>query len=622
MHFLLLVLLIFVFASEARANTIPETIVFQAERIDNTKVGAGIDQGLVVTQVETPPLPKLIAKTRYPDGSLGSAEALTYTSNAEIPKDVVFSDSGDIFLTWGIATVGAKGEFASRPPTIGPFAGTATYSAPACGRFLSVSKKTAGGLLIACSANQGAAPADDVVLVSSLPSFSSTAFASPVTAQAPINDDFISPTTDTAPDGSMAVAWSTKTESSPGVFTSRIRALTSGDGDWIGSPTTTVAFAISASDYVYNPKIASLGGGRVAVLWFAGKFSDPSYGRLNLAVLNSSGAIEDTETVATKPTYTYSIIRQGEGALISWSETNGGMEDPITTKVASYASATLSSPTTLEANSENGSGELQINEKGDVLLSRGNGGSISAWIKKAGETSFETPKIIKDYGSSLSPDQYLTGASMSLDKYGDVFSSWVLVDSGPDTAYSGGLDFTKPTIESFSAPRSIFVDTSARFSATAIDSSSIAFRRWSFGDGKSENVGDVSYAYKKPGRYLAKFTVRDSAGLESEKSQIVVVSSKFNLQKTSIKFNKKTALIVSRVSSSGAGRVSQRAILSKKQVCQTSKKIKAKRTYTLNCNLGRKIKAALQEKSIKIKVETKFSDASGRVQKKIRFIGN
>lgn len=599
----------------ASANTIPETAIFEAERIDDTGVGVGDEEGLVVLRIETPGLPKLAAWSRSASGILGSQMPLSYTSNAEMPRNISIDPSGNTFLSWGVATSGANGEYASRPAN-GNFSAASTYVSPACQRFQSVSAKPSGGFLIACSATQGSAPLDDTLLLSGIPNYSSSAFEPEVQAQAATDDNFIQPLTDVAPDGTMAVAWGTTRENPPGTFLSRIRAVVSDDGNWAGSATTNLSFISSATAYVSGARMVALQGGQAAVLWVEGNTADPSYGRLYLRLVGPLGAVGSPIPVSVKPTSGYSLVRSGDELLLAWAESDGGMGDPITTKVASYNPDTgLSPSTTLESGAPFYPGQLQGNSRGDIILPRGNGESLSAWVRPAGSSSFSAPQTIVNYAGTLTPDQWLQDTSIALDEEGNVFASWVLADnagSNADKAYWGGLDFTGPRIESFLAPVFLLADEEGAFSVVATDTSGTEEVLWDFGDGQTATGSSVSHAYNDPGTYTVRVQATDRAGRSSEQTAEVRVAypeQSLQVSKTSAKVVRKNIMVISKGMASSSGKVQQIVRRGKKTLCKTKKTTEGR--FTLSCSLGSQARKTLRNKNLLLRVQVRFEPNKG-----------
>lgn len=500
-------------AAGSQAATIPERLVYEAERIDETRVGVSpAGEGMIVVRVETSGLPKLLARSRGLDGTLGLAVPLSETGNAGMPTNVVFDSLGNLFLSWGVGTVAAKGEYVSRTAA-GAFSATGTFTTPACERFQSASAKPDGGLLLACSSTAGVAPLDDTLLVTGLPNLLSTSFESATVAQTATDDAFILPLTDVAPDGTMAVGWATVRENPPGTFASRIRAMVSGDGDWVGSSATNLAFVNSPTGLVSGARVVALSGGRAAIMWRE-ETDDPSFGRIHIGILNSAGVIESSEIIGFKPSYSYSAVREGEGLRLAWTETDGGMGDLSTTKTAHYSLASgLSDLVVLESNADTGAGFLQRNSRGDILLPRGNGENISAWIKKAGASSFSAPQTIENY--SPSPDERISGVSLDLSESGDVMASWILVnDTGvnPDIVYWGGLDFTRPSVR-IRVPRRITPGRKVRLQAIARDTSGIRIIRWRIGS-TNKTGSRIGHRFRRSGRATIRLTATDRAGLK------------------------------------------------------------------------------------------------------------
>ena len=81
------------------------------------------------------------------------------------------------------------------------------------------------------------------------------------------------------------------------------------------------------------------------------------------------------------------------------------------------------------------------------------------------------------------------------------------------------------------------------------------------------------------------------------------------------KVTRSTASITSRVTVSGAGKVSQRATTGKgkkmKTWCRASKTATQAGTYTLKCNLGKKGRSALRKQALKLTFRTTFASTAG-----------
>lgn len=503
--------------SAAPARLAPQ-VLHSGAHLGDVRIGVSPqDEALAVMSVDNGESdPRLVSRVRSGDGRLATPQELSRTSNAELPADIVFNQSGTAFLSWGVATTDAPGEHAFRPRG-GLFSVPVAWPEGSCTRNSSVRFLPTGMPQVACSAKNGTAPNDSAVITmdGSVPTGTSFNIFSRLQPGLDLPD--LRPLLDVGPDGTRAVAWVTS-EGSGLLQNMQIKLSVAPAGGSFGAPQQLAGVLTSTGGWAVLSDIAVLADGRVAVVLSR---SDGVTATVRIAVRSTGGSITDA-VIPGATEGREAIERDGTGALVYWTQ-NTGFATPTTLKVASLATgASLGTAQTLDRDAPLLNPKtMRVASNGAAMISRivasgGSSMSAAAWVRSARGRPFEGP-------FTFATASFMSGFDASIDRFGSVAAAWTADTPTVDTVFLGGLDAAGPVLSSLSIPGRLRAGRSGSFGVRAVDPAGVKSVRWSFGDRGSANGTGARHSYRRTGRYRATVVATDKAGKQSRASRVVTV---------------------------------------------------------------------------------------------------
>jgi PKD domain-containing protein len=437
------------------------------------------------------------AVARGADGSYGPLQQLTRTHNSESPPILLFGEGDSLFAAWGIATTGAHAEWARRSPS-GLFG--ATEELGTCGRFLSYAALPNGSIAVACSAESGTAPNDDVVFFGELAPGAEFFTANIGLSGSGIDDNFIQPQTAVGADGTLVVGWSQKdaTSSQDKV---QIRVRPAGSASF--EPIKTLVEA-TAPDEDELDDVAVLPDGTV------------------LALVAREPGLE----LYTRPPGVASVwsgpqplFSDYAGGTISVNPTTGGatmvvthgpplLGEPLQIAVASRPPGGEFGPFTTIASGHVFARGLETAPDGTTFLTWGDYSGPSNSVLG----SFAPPG--GGFGPPVTIASDVNSFATALDPAGNVLAAWTeRVGPNDERLLAGGIDSgAPPSFGSVDVPATVLAGAPATLSASATDWSGLREVRWELPGGTVLNGATVSHDFATPGTATVKVTAVDRAG--------------------------------------------------------------------------------------------------------------
>jgi hypothetical protein len=483
----------------AAPGPVEPTQVQRGESIYSPVVGVAPDgSGEIVfreTLTSTSP-DRLGAVARGTDGSYGPLQQLTRTHNAESPPRLLFGEGGALFAAWGIATTGAHAEWARR-------SSNGLFGAPEelgnCGRFVSYATLPSGSIAVACSAESGTAPNDDVVDFGELGPGAEFFSTSVGLSGSGIDDNFLQPQTAVGADGTLVVGWYQK-DATSGKNKAQIRVRPAGSANF--EPTKTLVEASNPDEDGLND-VAVLPDGTVLALV-------SRYPGLELYTRPPGIGTTWSGPQTLFNDYAGGTIATDAAGRATMVVTHGPpMESSaLQVAVASRPPGGEFGPFTTVASGHVFSGALESLPDGTTFLSWSDYSGSSATVYGA----FAPP------GGSLGPPitiaTNVSSISSALDPAGDVLAAWnERVGTHDERMMVGGIDSgAPPSFQSVDVPATVLAGAPATLSASAADWSGLREVRWELPGGTVLNGATVSNTFAAPGTATVKVTAVDRAG--------------------------------------------------------------------------------------------------------------
>jgi hypothetical protein len=488
-------------AQAAFAPVEPELLA-HTHRIEESSAWVSPTGEQLLLYRELEPRQSLDVRARTAGTDFGPVQSLTQEGNFELPQSLSFTAGGEAFATWGIATVGAHGEFSTRAPG-GPF--EPRHENSVCSRFATSVAGPQGELILACDQDAGSGKFRVVYTeASSFAAFPGGA----VPLGSLVEGESLSPKVRLGADGTLAIGWDYQ---AGGEQFAEVAVRDAGSKlaptvqNLIHLPTASGGRA-SVED------LAVTANGTTIVLVSTSKegllaYVRPSGGTFTptkLSAGEASGAIgvdaAGNAIVLVESGYpTVSIqyaVRPPSGAFTA-------LQDVVPSGAADGATLNVAPDGTAFA-------ELyhQSSRSLDVAVRPPNG-------------SFAAPLQVVGSGLSF--------AKFALTPTNDLLATWTSDTDGdhtPDTVFVGGLDGgTPPQLSAVDVPAATVTGTQATFSAQASDTMGVRGLHWDFGDGSSADGASVSHTYASPGVFTVTVTTTDRAGNTSSLSRAISVIS-------------------------------------------------------------------------------------------------
>lgn len=496
-------------ASTATAAPAPiEPVEVQrAEDVYSPRVGLAADGSGEIVFGEMLGASKLGALARGSDGTYGPLQELTRTHSAEAPPSILFEAGGQAFAAWGIASTGATAEWARRGA--GGLFG-AVGSAAGCGRFLAYDAAPDGTIALACSATQGTAPNDDVVRFGEFGPSAESVGAGSTLSGAGVDDNFIQPQLAVGADGTLAVGWYQRDETS-GIDKVQVRVRPAGAASF--EPIKTLVEA-SGADGDFLDDIEVLPDGTVLAL----VSREPGL-ELYSRPPGTGSAWSPPQALLADEAFGELTADAAGRVTIAVAHGAGGMLDPRTIAVATRPPGGAFGPFTPIA-----SGDVAVR----ALEAAPNGTTLLAWGDYAGTTT-ALRAVLAAPGAGFGPPLTITAEAaqfdLALEPAGNVLAAWGQ-EAGPDDSrlMVGGIDSgAPPSFASVEVPARALAGAPARLSASARDWSGLREIRWTLPGGEVLRGATVTHAFPAPGTATVVVTAVDRAGNEASASRQVRV---------------------------------------------------------------------------------------------------
>jgi hypothetical protein len=487
-------------AAQAAFAPVEAELLAHTPRIEESSAWVSPTGEQLILYRELEPRQSLDVRARTAGTDFGPVQSLTQEGNYELPKSVSFTSGGEAFAAWGIATVGAHGEFSTRAPG-GLF--EPRHENSVCSRFATSSVGPNDQLILAC--NQEVSPGKFRVVFTEVSSFAF--FPGGAIPLGPVVEgEFLSPKVRRGADGTLAIGWDYEaggkqfaevavrdagSKVSPTVQ-NLIEVPTASGGeahveDIAVTATGTAIVLVATSTEGLLAYIRPSGGAFTATKLSAGK----AFGAIG--VDTAGNAIVLVESGYPTVSIQYAVLPPSGAFTVLQDVVPTGSADGATLDVApdgtAFAELFHSSSRSL-----------------DVAV-RPPGGSFAAPLQAVGTG--------------------LSFAKFALTPTDDLLATWTSDTDGdhtPDTVFVGGLDGgTPPQLSAVDVPAATVTGTQVSFSAGASDTMGVRGVHWDFGDGSSADGASVSHAYTSAGLFTVTVIATDRAGNTSSLSRAITV---------------------------------------------------------------------------------------------------